>query len=65
MSGGNADVLNLSKLRGSVDGIVPSVIAVGRETTIPDETGVKGRPDETQAQGTHQPPGCPDDPARS
>jgi hypothetical protein len=44
MSGGNADVLNLSKLRESVDGIVPSVIAVGRETTIPDETGVKGRP---------------------
>lgn len=31
---GNADVLNLSKLRGSV--------AVGRETTIPDETGMKG-----------------------
>jgi hypothetical protein len=44
MSGGNADVLNLSKLRGSVDGIVPSVIAVGREATIPDETEVKGQP---------------------
>ena len=42
MSGRNADVLNLSKLRGSVDGIVPSVIAVGRETTIPDETGGEG-----------------------
>jgi hypothetical protein len=42
MSGGNADVLNLSKLRESVDGIVPSVIVVGQETTIPDETGVKG-----------------------
>jgi len=25
-----------------VDGIVPSVIAVGRETTIPDETGGEG-----------------------
>jgi hypothetical protein len=25
-------------------GIVPSVTAVGRETAIPDETGMKGRP---------------------
>jgi hypothetical protein len=30
MSGGNADVLNLSKLRASVDGIVRSIIAAGR-----------------------------------